>query len=527
MPAALSLARGRPTGKDFTMNSTPDSLTADSRSGSLLDRQTALALRVGLGLVFVIGGWSKLSQLLDPARSEAIVALYVGPKGYINTFFLEYLFYEGSWLGPWSFLTVLSTFELLSGLALVAGLIVRPLALVYGFLLWTFVFSLPVVLTPGVAVTEKTYLAPAMLVQIRDITLSGLMFILFNLGSGSRSADVRLMGASAASSVAEWRHLGLLLRLSLAVTLLVGGFFAGMANIKSFGMPGWLLIAVGLALLVDGRTARVAGGAVVAMMVVYMLAKLSFDKSFIANLNAIKREFALLAAGGILAWRGGGSLYTLVDLAERFRTAVADSRRELTARPLRLSGRNSAAAFVALAGASFLLMTPAEAANGSTFGAGRLERQTVVIDSKEKEGTIIVSFADRRLYKMIGDGRAISYPIGIPKEIARWDGVLNVTQKRKNPSWRPTQAMLKRNPRLPTYVPGGHRYNPMGVRALYLGHTFYRIHGTDAPWTIGEAASSGCVRMYNEDVVDLYNRTAVGAKVVVTWKRYDPTALSS
>ena len=132
------------------------------------DAYIALLLRIGLGSVFVIGGWSKLSQLLDPARSEAIVALYTGPKDYINTFFLEYLFGPNSWLSPWGFLTTLSTFEFISGVALLVGFLVRPLALLYGFLLWTFVFSLPVVLTPGVAVAEKTYLAPALLVQIRQ-----------------------------------------------------------------------------------------------------------------------------------------------------------------------------------------------------------------------------------------------------------------------------------------------------------------------------------------------------------------------
>ena len=173
------------------------------------DAYVALLLRIGLGSVFVIGGWSKLSQLLDPARSEAIVALYTGPQGYINTFFLEYLFGPSSWLSPWGFLTTLSTFEFISGVALLAGFLVRPLALLYGFLLWTFVFSLPVVLTPGVAVAEKTYLAPALLVQIRDITLSGLMFILFNLGSGAYSLDDRLMGSAAKQSKANWEHLGL------------------------------------------------------------------------------------------------------------------------------------------------------------------------------------------------------------------------------------------------------------------------------------------------------------------------------
>ena len=87
--------------------------------------------------------------------------------------------------------------------------------------------------------------------------------------------------------------------------------------------------------------------------------------------------------------------------------------------------------------------------------------------------------------------------------------------------------MLQKNPRLPTWVPGGHPMNPLGIRALYLGSSTYRIHGTDAPWTIGTAASSGCIRMYNEDVVDLYNRTSVGTSVLVTWKRFKSEGYAS
>ncbi|MEO1207591.1 MAG: L,D-transpeptidase family protein [Pseudomonadota bacterium] len=485
---------------------------------------TALMLRLGLGAVFTIGGWSKLSQLIDPARSDAIVALYTGPKGYINTFFLEYLFGPAAWFSPWAFLTALSSFELLSGIALLVGLFVRPLALFYGFLLWTFVFSLPVVLTPGVAVTEKTYLAPALLVQIRDITLSGLMFILFNLGSGARSLDQRLMGPGVLKPLVNWEHLGLLLRLSLAATLLVGGFFAGMANIKDFGMPAFLMILAGLAMIVDARAARVAGGAMVVMMIVYMLGKLSLDKSLIGNLNAIKREFALAAAGFVLMVRGGGDLYTAPHLWTRISETFDEARAHLKAQPLSLSGlrvpgKMGVVGFAIVASALFAITAPSANAQGF-FGGGKLPKQMVSIKTSERPGTIIVSFADRRLYKLTGRGEAVSYPIGIPKAIARWDGVLRVTQKRKNPAWRPTQSMLKRNPRLPSYVPGGHPQNPMGKRALYLGHTFYRIHGTDAPWTIGEAASSGCVRMYNDHAIDLYNRTRIGAKVIVTWKRY-------
>jgi pimeloyl-ACP methyl ester carboxylesterase len=95
-----------------------------------------------------------------------------------------------------------------------------------------------------------------------------------------------------------------------------------------------------------------------------------------------------------------------------------------------------------------------------------------------------------------------------------------VSLKRENPSWTPTPTMISENPRLPRWVPGGHPMNPLGVRALYLGSSAYRIHGTDAPWTIGTAASKGCIRLFNQDVLDLYPRVSVGAKVTVTYQTF-------
>jgi lipoprotein-anchoring transpeptidase ErfK/SrfK len=130
------------------------------------------------------------------------------------------------------------------------------------------------------------------------------------------------------------------------------------------------------------------------------------------------------------------------------------------------------------------------------------------------------SFADRKLYYVLTNNRAISYPIAGPKDGAEWAGEMTVTEKRINPDWTPTADMRRANPTLPAYVPGGHRLNPLGVRALYLGSSTYRIHGTDAPWTIGQNASSGCVRMFNNDVVDLYNRAKIGTRVIVTWQTY-------
>jgi lipoprotein-anchoring transpeptidase ErfK/SrfK len=153
-------------------------------------------------------------------------------------------------------------------------------------------------------------------------------------------------------------------------------------------------------------------------------------------------------------------------------------------------------------------------------------REIIRFDRQYTAGQIIVSFSDRRLYFIARSGEAVSYPIAIPREQDRWQGVTKVTDKRVNPSWRPTPDMLRENPRLPRWVPGGHRMNPLGVRALYLGSSTYRIHGTDAPWTIGTEASKGCIRMYNRDVLDLYPRVPVGTKVTVTWQRFDDAGYS-
>ena len=134
------------------------------------------------------------------------------------------------------------------------------------------------------------------------------------------------------------------------------------------------------------------------------------------------------------------------------------------------------------------------------------------------KGEVIVSFSDRRLYYVTRPGEALAYPVAAPREQSRWQGVTSVSQKRVNPSWTPTPEMMRENPRLPRWVPGGHPMNPLGVRALYLGSSMYRIHGTDAPWTIGTNVSKGCIRMYNQDVLDLYPRVNVGTKVTVTYQ---------
>ncbi|GBF27381.1 putative L,D-transpeptidase YbiS [bacterium MnTg02] len=153
--------------------------------------------------------------------------------------------------------------------------------------------------------------------------------------------------------------------------------------------------------------------------------------------------------------------------------------------------------------------------NNSGGGSGR---QAIKISKRYSKGTIIVSFGDKRLYYIHRRGEAMSYPVAIPTGDASWSGNSNISMKKVNPSWTPTAKMRRENPKLPAFVPGGHPRNPLGVRALYLGQTLYRIHGTDAPWTIGTAVSHGCIRMYNEDVLDLYPRVKIGAPVIVTWK---------
>ena len=155
------------------------------------------------------------------------------------------------------------------------------------------------------------------------------------------------------------------------------------------------------------------------------------------------------------------------------------------------------------------------------------DKEVVSFSKRYSPGQIIVSFGDRRLYHVTRRGEAISYPIAVPRKQSRWQGVLRVSQKRSNPSWTPTASMRKENPKLPSFVPGGHPRNPLGVRALYLGSTLYRIHGTDAPWTIGQNVSKGCIRMHNEHVVELYNRINVGTKVTATWKRYGTETIAS
>ena len=188
------------------------------------------------------------------------------------------------------------------------------------------------------------------------------------------------------------------------------------------------------------------------------------------------------------------------------------------------------AAGMLLAGVSPLFVASA-AAQGLIFDWGGEKtadsgKQHIKFNGPGKLGDIIVSFGDRKLYFFTGPGEADTYPVAIPRDQSRWEGVTTVSMKRENPSWTPTAHMLSENPKLPRWVPGGHPMNPLGNRAMYLGSSDYRIHGTDAPWTIGTAASKGCVRMFNKDVADLYPRVKVGSKVTVTWQKFDGKTLA-
>jgi lipoprotein-anchoring transpeptidase ErfK/SrfK len=140
--------------------------------------------------------------------------------------------------------------------------------------------------------------------------------------------------------------------------------------------------------------------------------------------------------------------------------------------------------------------------------------QDVAYQSGEEAGTIVIDTPNRFLYLVEGNGRARRYGIGVGRPGFTWSGTHTVTAKREWPDWTPPEEMLQRQPYLPRHMEGGPN-NPLGARALYLGSTLYRIHGSNEPWTIGQMVSSGCIRMRNEDVIDLYGRVKVGTKVVV------------
>jgi lipoprotein-anchoring transpeptidase ErfK/SrfK len=152
--------------------------------------------------------------------------------------------------------------------------------------------------------------------------------------------------------------------------------------------------------------------------------------------------------------------------------------------------------------------------NFSSGGSSPIPRQTVNFAGNYAPGTILINTAERRLYLVLSNGQALRYGIGVGREGYTWRGVNTISDKREWPSWTPPPAMLARKPDLPRHMAGG-RDNPLGARAMYLGDTLYRIHGTNEYDTIGTAASSGCIRLTNDDVIDLYSRVRIGATVIV------------
>ena len=166
----------------------------------------------------------------------------------------------------------------------------------------------------------------------------------------------------------------------------------------------------------------------------------------------------------------------------------------------------------------FITTGPQQAAPSQDEGAvglpARLRRQVVSYATREAPGTIIIDTPNTYLYLVLRNGQAIRYGIGVGRDGFTWSGVQSITKKAEWPDWMPPAEMIARQPYLPRYMAGGPG-NPLGARAMYLGGTIYRIHGTNAPGTIGTQVSSGCIRLTNEDVADLYSRVNVGTQVIV------------
>src|SRR3569832_552730 len=147
-------------------------------------------------------------------------------------------------------------------------------------------------------------------------------------------------------------------------------------------------------------------------------------------------------------------------------------------------------------------------------GSGPIARERVAAPVAQPPGAIFISTSERRLYLILGNGEALRYGIGVGRDGFRWTGIHHISAKREWPGWTPPAQLRARRPDLPRYMAGGVE-NPLGARAMYLGSTLYRIHGSNEPETLGHAVSSGCFRMTNEDVVDLYRRVSIGTLVVV------------
>jgi lipoprotein-anchoring transpeptidase ErfK/SrfK len=163
---------------------------------------------------------------------------------------------------------------------------------------------------------------------------------------------------------------------------------------------------------------------------------------------------------------------------------------------------------------NMMLAPTGESAGSASVVPERLRRTTVAFDSREAAGTVIIDTGNTALYYVLGQGRAIRYGVGVGREGFTWSGVQTISRKAEWPDWHPPAQMIARQPYLPRFMAGGPG-NPLGARAMYLGSSEYRIHGTNDPSTIGKFVSSGCIRLTNEDVADLFSRVDVGTRVVV------------
>ena len=214
---------------------------------------------------------------------------------------------------------------------------------------------------------------------------------------------------------------------------------------------------------------------------------------------------AAVAAGGYALWSHSTSVLPMRK--PPVHEAAASSTPVYVSTPAHVSAPAQAPAPVP---SPAPLVEPPKAADGP----GKFARQVVDYASHQTPGTIIIDTGNTFLYLVLNDGQALRYGIGVGREGFTWSGEQTVARKTEWPDWRPPAEMISRQPYLPRFMAGGPG-NPLGARAMYLGETEYRIHGTNKPDTIGKRVSSGCIRLTNEDVQDLYDRVKVGAKVIV------------
>jgi lipoprotein-anchoring transpeptidase ErfK/SrfK len=230
--------------------------------------------------------------------------------------------------------------------------------------------------------------------------------------------------------------------------------------------------------------------------------------------GGVKDFFALRA---MLKWSAGASV-----MAAAMLMAVPASAQSLSyaAQPGMFSNQNSWSQDSWSQNPS-ARSAPGDAASEDAALPERLKRTVVAYPSREAPGTIVIDTRNTYLYLVLGSNRAIRYGVGVGREGFTWSGVQTVSRKAEWPDWHPPAQMIARQPYLPRFVAGGPG-NPLGARAMYLGHSDYRIHGTNDPTTIGKFVSSGCIRLTNTDVEDLFSRVKVGAKVIVLPKGRSP-----